>query len=152
MPWSKFANLQIRELKGGIEHIQRLIEKNRQKMQLDFDEWYHEMCGTDDVILNDSVQAETNQTEGQLKQMASKPVNESTTTSLHHPSPASTPSHTPVSIPTETNQSRQNEKSTEKHFELPPEVKLTGIKEVDDDIIAFYQAKELMKETSLSRR
>ena len=35
----------LRELKGQIEHIQQLVEKNRAAMQRDFDIWYRSMCG-----------------------------------------------------------------------------------------------------------
>mmetsp|Transcript_3887 Transcript_3887/g.5907 ORF Transcript_3887/g.5907 Transcript_3887/m.5907 type:complete len:125 (-) Transcript_3887:1178-1552(-) len=35
----------LRELKGSIEHIQRLMEKSGKRIQSDFDVWYREMCG-----------------------------------------------------------------------------------------------------------
>lgn len=36
---------QLRELKATIEHLHKLMEKNKIKMQNEFDVWYREMCG-----------------------------------------------------------------------------------------------------------
>ena len=41
--------------------------------------------------------------------------------------------------------------STSNTFKLPPGVRLTGIKEADDDIIAFYLAKEALMTRSKAR-
>ena len=122
----------IRELKGSIEYIKQIMEKNRKKMQTDFDMWYAKMyelmetqpeiaqtrtTNADDggnIIPKDQgqrafeIQVQRGNTENQIE----------------------APLKSPVEPPSEST------------FRLPPGVHLTGNKEADEDIIAFYKAKE----------
>lgn len=91
---------ELRELKAAIEHIKKLMERKRRKMQTDFDEWYGVMYAN----LEESKRTE-----------CSESCNEASPTSPAKPM-----------------------------IKLPPGVKLTGNKEADEDIIAFYQAKEAL--------
>lgn len=90
----------LRELKAAIEHIKKLMERKRRKMQIDFDEWYGAMYAN----LEESKRYDKSE-------------------SSNEASPTSSPK--PM-------------------IKLPPGVKLTGNKEADEDIIAFYQAKEAL--------
>jgi kinesin family protein 6/9 len=91
---------ELRELKAAIEHIKKLMERKRRKMQSDFDEWYG-------VVYANLEESKRND--------KSESCNEASPTSPSKPM-----------------------------IKLPPGVKLTGNKEADEDIIAFYQAKEAL--------
>mmetsp|Transcript_2849 Transcript_2849/g.4087 ORF Transcript_2849/g.4087 Transcript_2849/m.4087 type:complete len:80 (+) Transcript_2849:2051-2290(+) len=72
------------------------MEKNKQKMQHEFDIWYREMCGDQ----QENIRAYRTQD--------------------------------------------KQEHGTNKELCIPPGIKLTGNKQTDTDILAFYKAKEAL--------
>ena len=137
------AGLQhLRELKGTIEHIKKLMEKNQRKVQTDFDTWYAKMyeflesrpenveqVGVDNVNIKDVKNGHQSQKMETLVPSAVGPLRKETET----PSISGTDS---------------SSKST---FRLPPGIRLTGNKEADDDIVAFYKAKEALMARTKAR-
>ena len=137
------AGLQhLRELKGTIEHIKKLMEKNQRKVQTDFDTWYAKMyeflesrpenveqVGVDNVNIKDVKNGHQSQKMVTLVPSAVGPLRKETET----PSISGTDS---------------SSKST---FRLPPGIRLTGNKEADDDIVAFYKAKEALMARTKAR-
>jgi malate synthase len=117
----------LRKLKGTIEHQQRSVEKARTKMQYDFDTWYREMCSQDL-----SMQPQRNETE--QSPAKSSDVKPNTKSNVTIP-PTQSPTPPPVTA---------EAKPEEPEFVLPPGIKLTGNKEADDDIIAFFKAKQIL--------
>jgi hypothetical protein len=121
-------------LKTTIENLQKLVETKRLKMQADFDMWYRQAC---------SEQSRSNdEAEPILSTAAIGEKSKETTTNLRK-----------LSLPIEEGRERvisqhEEQKLTyvepQKEFKLPPGVKLTGNPQVDDDIIAFFKAKEVL--------
>ena len=121
-------------LKITIENLQKLVETKRLKMQADFDMWYRQAC---------SEQSRSNdEAEPILSTAAIGESSKETTTNLRK-----------LSLPIEEGRERvisQHEEQKlpnvepQKEFKLPPGVKLTGNPQVDDDIIAFFKAKEVL--------
>lgn len=110
----------LRELKGTIERLKQLMEVSQRKLQKDFDEWYarmYELLDTESSLASNNMN-ETMEYERAPEEEIMNRMEQST---------APTTSETPSS-PTE----------------LPPGVTLTGDEEADNDIIAFYKAKEAL--------
>lgn len=118
----------LRELKSQIEQTKLQVERGRISLQKDFDIWYERMC----IFINED--------QHQNSSIDFQKVNEAV-----------------VRVNAESDivqqRSRQNywdnhntsfSKSNGTVFELPPDARLTGVKETDDDIIAFYKAKEAL--------
>lgn len=105
----------LRKLKGTIQHQQKAVEKSRTKMQSDFDVWYREMCSREMSALS----------QGNDKEQPRQPSS-------------------PTKVLTPTTVPPQPAVQTEPEFVLPPGIKLTGNKEADDDIIAFFKAKSVL--------
>ena len=114
---------QLRDLKASIEHIQRLIEKGGNKLQSDFEKWYNHQ---NDIGGRNT----TNELSPPLPKTSVCEIN----VKMNENAEAKEESDNLV----QKNESTQNEKQ----FTLPPGIRLTGNKEADDDIIAFYKAKE----------
>lgn len=112
----------LRELKGTIERLKQLMEVSQRKLQKDFDEWYARMY-------------ELLDTESSV---ASKDMNE---TMEYDRAPKENIINQMEPSASETPSSR---------IELPPGVTLTGDEEADNDIIAFYKAKEALMARSRS--
>jgi kinesin family protein 6/9 len=117
----------LRKLKGTIEHQQRSVEKARTRMQSDFDAWYREMCSQDLSMQPKGIET----TQSPAKSSGAKPNTKSTGTIP----PTQPPTPPPVTA---------EAKPEEPEFVLPPGIKLTGNKEADDDIIAFFKAKQVL--------
>ena len=115
---------QLRDLKASIEHIQRLIEKRRNKLQSDFEKWYdqhNDKGGRNTTNEPSPFMPATSATKINVKINENNEAREESS----------------------ENQAQKNESTqNEKQFTLPPGIRLTGNKEADDDIIAFYKAKE----------
>ncbi|GMI12711.1 hypothetical protein TrVE_jg1670 [Triparma verrucosa] len=105
----------LKELKHAIEHIQRLLEKSRTKLQSDFDQWYKHNID----FLNRYGSLRNTESAGQEN---SKPVVYEAQAQAKSPLPRFPPQ---AQVPKE-----------------PLGAKLTGNKEADEDIMAFYKAKE----------
>jgi len=106
----------LKELKATIEHIQKLLVKNRKKLQTDFDIWYREMCG------------EAQESVGAYMKIAEA---------------------------TRAEEKKKNTEPTTKmnHNVTPPSRKIiTGNREADEDIIAFFKAKEALLARTKSQR
>lgn len=111
---------QLRELKGNIEHIQKLMGKSRGKLQSDFDIWYREMNGERQNSIGayarlsqDTVKI----TNGQGKEEIIERIKP---------------------------QKEHNDVGSSRVNTLPLGVTLTGNDDADADIIAFYKAKEAL--------
>lgn len=100
------------------------METNRRKLQNDFDTWYAQMFDTCDAQATHV----TDVTVSEPKQIDQRKYDRDS-------SEICTPSTILASA-------RSVEKETDTL--LPDGIKLTGNKEADDDIIAFYKAKEIL--------
>lgn len=107
-------------LKTTIENLQKLVETKRLKLQADFDMWYRQVC---------SEQSRLNVETEQILSTAVK-VDKSEDGRERV-------------IRQHEDQNLSNIEP-QKEFKLPPGVKLTGNSVVDDDIIAFFKAKEIL--------
>ncbi len=116
----------LRELKSQIEQTKLQVERGRISLQKDFDIWYERMC----IFVN----------EDQHSSIEFQKVNEAIF-------------HVNNERDIVQQQSRQNDRDNHNNsflrsngaeFELPPGARLTGVKDTDDDIIAFYKAKEAL--------
>ena len=123
----------LRELKSEIEHIKRLVEKGRVALQKDFDIWYDKMYSIS-TISNTFNDAESNYSTSNGAENV-----EATCSSTIQKNAQDHP------YTTQNYSSKNDEKFTSKDtFKLPPGARLTGNKETDNDIIAFYKAKEAL--------
>ena len=130
----------LRGLKSTIENTQKSMKEERLKLQSDFDTWYHQVCYEDSrrtsaSILNETHSQSTNESSSRMEVVRNtarrddrneaqrKILEVKTDNTMKHSSTA---------------EDSQNE------FKLPPGIKLTGNPEADEDIIAFYKAKELL--------
>jgi hypothetical protein len=112
----------LRHLKSTIEQAQQQVEKGRLKLQKDFDEWYRVMCENSRV-------ATTSTSVEKYQEPTAPSATEQKESSQAKPIPPSaTASH----------------ETREDKIQLPPGIKLTGNKEADDDIIAFFRAKQVL--------
>ena len=159
----------LRELKSQIEYSQKLVEKNRLALQRDFDVWYADMCedrppsaaiagrrnikhtataDRSESIVATITSEKTSSTSRTISSTILVPVHVGATSLSSRSSPAASrrslvsgdaeegvagvkPSDGVTLDATDT-------------FQLPPGVKLTGNKDVDDDIVAFYKAKAVL--------
>lgn len=98
----------LKELKATIEHIHKLMEKGRIKMQTDFDIWYREMSGEPQESVGAYMKlAKDFQDDEKMKSQKKKQYLGQEDHSTHH-------------------------------------IQMTGNKEADDDIKAFFKAKEAL--------
>lgn len=116
----------LRKLKSTIEHQQKTVEKARAKMQSDFDAWYREMCSQDFSRQQSIVPVREHEAIAKRKLLEKASIADSNTVNrqlqLH----------------------AEETKAEESVFVLPPGIKLTGNKEADEDIIAFFKAKQVL--------
>lgn len=131
----------LRELKGTIEHIKKLIEKNQRKMQKDFDTWYAKMY----EILESETQTSNSYEKEKKSALSDDNTNEKDVLANHTYDRASVVSQAGISTCIERIPKMKEE------FKLPPGIRLTGNKEADDDIIAFYKAKEALMARAKSK-
>lgn len=126
----------LRGLKGTIEGMQSLVQKDRSKLQSDFDTWYHQVC-LEESRVRSSV--------GTVREKKARHVPSSTSSNeqvLRSTSQSS--SHVETETPCKPEVAKQQATEAPKEFQLPPGIKLTGNAEADEDIIAFYKAKEVL--------
>jgi kinesin family protein 6/9 len=130
----------LRELKGAIEHIQRLLEKSRVKMQTDFDAWYKHCV--------DFVGRYGSGAGGGAMMEAKRDGDEYSNDSMNttHVSSFSGggrgQENNNTSFNTQSSSSSSGAAAQPKQRGEVTGPKLTGNKEADDDIMAFYKAKE----------
>ena len=126
----------LRGLKSTIENAQKMAEKGRLKLQSDFDMWYHHMCCEQSQIETSysSSRSISNSTASKSNKIPSK-----TTPNDKRKSP----SHV-VEAKRVSEDVKQPDNQAQNDFKLPPGIKLTGNPEADEDIIAFYKAKEVL--------
>ena len=125
----------LRDLKCVIENTQEVIETGRLKMQSDFDKWY-----------TSSQQSNPEQIESSVE---GSPVKHKYCISERN-TQRRQPSYCIHTAPEQLSSHRAAENPAE--FKLPPGIKLTGNKEADDDIVAFFKAKELLLSKASSMR
>jgi kinesin family protein 6/9 len=135
----------LRKLKGNIENTQKVVEKARNKMQTDFDVWYREMCSRERVAPlhhddNNPQQSMNSSKESHMISRTDEQSAISTTKVLPRPPPP------PAAVA-----NNETKKEEEEEFQLPPGIKLTGNREADDDIIAFFKAKQVLLSRSLKK-
>ena len=156
----------LRELKSQIEYSQKLVEKNRLALQRDFDVWYADMCenrppsaaivGRRDIkhtapadrsesIVASISSGKTSSTSTSKTDSSTIPVHVGATSSSSRSSPAPSRRSLASGVAEEgvagVKPSGSGTLDATDTFQLPPGVKLTGNKDVDDDIVAFYKAK-----------
>ncbi|KAL7495166.1 hypothetical protein ACHAWT_003695 [Skeletonema menzelii] len=127
----------LRELKGTIEGIQKVIETGRLKLQKDFDTWYtaSQQSSPD--------QAESSHEDEELT-TPKLPISSTTKPTMQQSLPSTSLTGSPPPP-------QQVEDNSPAEFKLPPGIKLTGNKEADDDIIAFFRAKDLLLSRASSK-
>lgn len=113
----------IKQLKSMIEDVQSRLERNHELMQTSFDNWYTRICQRHLTPRTDLSTA-TNL----LKKAAAINI-----------APNTTNTDIPIG-PVEKTASQMKIDDVE----IPPGVVLTGDKQTDDDIIAFYRAKTML--------
>jgi len=156
----------LRELKATIEGTQKVIvshplycpsyciahysqyfsfqEAGRLKLQKDFDKWY-----------SSSQRSSPDQTESSHEDedlaTPKQPVSNIPVPTKRHTLPNTSISESPPPPQQEAPRVVDVDNSPAE-FKLPPGIKLTGNKEADDDIIAFFKAKELLLSRASSMR
>ena len=129
----------LRGLKSTIENTQKSMKEDRLKLQSDFDTWYHQVCYEDsrtgDSTLNEIHSQSTNESSSRMEARHATARRDNRDEAQRKISEVKTDNTTKHSS---TAEDSQNE------FKLPPGIKLTGNPEADEDIIAFYKAKELL--------
>jgi len=129
----------LRGLKSTIENTQKSMKEDRLKLQSDFDTWYHQVCYEDSKTnastLNESHSQSTNESSSRMeaRHTARRDVRNDAQRKIVEVKAESTIKQSPT-----------NTKDSQNEFKLPPGIKLTGNPEADEDIIAFYKAKELL--------
>ena len=121
-------------LKGSIENIQQLLETRRRKLQADFETWYRQVCSEESRSVDDS--KSTLRTTGNADQREEM--------SLDVRQPLLSVEEVRGHTGNKPEVGKQPTAETQKEFKLPAGVKLTGNHQVDEDIIAFYKAKEVL--------
>ena len=116
----------LKELKGAIEHLKQLMEANQRKLQNDFDTWYARMY--------------------EILDTQSSPVLDD---EMNHINPHHTVEGK-IQNPMDTQTASIKAEVSSNPIQLPPGVILTGDEEADNDIIAFYKAKEALMARSRS--
>ena len=124
----------LRKLKGTIEHQQKAVERLRTKMQSDFDLWYRTICSRE-------ISGPSMGNDNEHQRQPGSPTKVLTLDSNDNLTPTASSKQT-TAAPPEPAVQTQPEKEPE--FVLPPGIKLTGNKEADDDIIAFFKAKSVL--------
>ena len=115
------------------------MKEDRLKLQSDFDTWYHQVCYEDSrmsaSILNESHSQSTNESSSRVKarHTAQRDNRDEAQRKILE-----------VKADNTTEQSSTNTEDSQNEFKLPSGIKLTGNPEADEDIIAFYKAKELL--------
>ena len=128
----------LRGLKSTIENTQKSMKEDRLKLQSDFDTWYHQVCyedrETSASTLTESHSQSTNESSSRVKarHTAQRDNRDEAQRKILEVKADNT------IIQSSTTEDSQNE------FKLPSGIKLTGNPEADEDIIAFYKAKELL--------
>ncbi|KAK1748160.1 kinesin family protein [Skeletonema marinoi] len=156
----------LRELKATIEGTQKVIvshplycpsyciahysqyfsfqEAGRLKLQKDFDKWY-----------SSSQRSSPDQTESSHEDedlaTPKQPVSNIPVPTKRHTLSNTSISESPPP-PQQEEQPPRVVDNSPAEFKLPPGIKLTGNKEADDDIIAFFKAKELLLSRASSMR
>eukprot|EP00979_Chaetoceros_neogracilis_P017568 scaffold10241_cov256-Chaetoceros_neogracile.AAC.24 len=123
----KEALEKLRQLKVAIEHIKQLMENKRRKMQIDFDVWYAAMYDLLDnkpylFLTHNNAISGTLEGECAAKQVATVEPGKQTMATI----------------------TGETDVIPQPSFKLPQGVLLTGNIEADEDIIAFYRAKEVL--------
>ena len=130
----------LRGLKSTIENTQKSMKDDRLKLQGDFDTWYHQVCYEDSKTsastLNESHSQSTNESSSRMKAQH--------TTTRRDDRDEAQRKILEVKADNTTKHSSTDTKDSQNEFKLPPGIKLTGNPEADEDIIAFYKAKELL--------
>lgn len=121
-------------LKGSIEKIQQLVETSRLKLQADFETWYRQVCSEENRSNDDA--------ESRLYTRGNEDRREEMTCDARRPSLSVDEVRGHAGDKPEVG--KQPTAETQKEFNLPAGVKLTGNHQVDEDIIAFYKAKEVL--------
>ena len=129
----------LRGLKSTIENTQKSMKEDRLKLQSDFDTWYHQVCYEDSKTsastLTEINSQSTNESSSRIevvRNTARRDDRDEAQRKILEVKADNTMKHS------STAEDSQNE------FKLPPGIKLTGNPEADEDIIAFYKAKELL--------
>lgn len=123
----KTAYQQLRELKGEIEQIQKIMERLRKKLQQDFDTWYQAQSHT------------AKNSDASISFLLDRSKNAS---SLASPEVSGEKSSIPKQAwgATNNDEARPNEVQS-----MQRKSSITGYEDSDADIEAFYKANELLK-------
>ena len=115
--------------------MQSLVQKNRNKLQSDFDTWY-QVC-SEESQAGSSV-GTVHEKKAQHLPSSFSSDDQVTRSKRQSPSLVETEKSCAVEV------TKQPATEAPKEFKLPPGIKLTGNAEADEDIIAFYKAKEVL--------
>ena len=146
----KKAFKRLKDLKAVIEQSKGLLKKSREKLQSDFDAWYKIMCDKAPT-LSESIVESTEIDTVEFKEDASNEKKERSQGEAFRTETREKENNT--LFPENVSKMAREESSnpSEATFRLPPGARLTGNKEADDDIIAFYKAKEALMARTRNR-
>ena len=125
----------LRVLKAFIETTQKSMKEDRLKLQGDFDKWYHQVCHEESRRTRSTL---ANEPSSRLSKSNTKYDDDMKATVERAGEDTNKCDHA------ETKQPPHTDTEAPKEFKLPPGIILTGNPEADEDIIAFYKAKEIL--------
>lgn len=148
----KNAFKRLKDLKAVIEQSKGLLKKSRVKLQSDFDAWYKLMCDRAPT-LSERIIESANTDMAKAKEDTAEAKEDlfqwrSFQNLQNETREKEIASHPSENIP---NMVKESINSSEAKFRLPPGARLTGNKEADDDIVAFYKAKEALMARTRNR-
>ena len=136
----------LRVLKASIETTQKSMKEDRLKLQGDFDKWYHQVCHEESRRTRSTLVSSDNKISVQIANEPSSRLSKSNT--KYDDDMKATVERagedTNKCDHAETKQPPPTDTEAPKEFKLPPGIILTGNPEADEDIIAFYKAKEIL--------
>ena len=134
----------LRVLKASIETTQKSMKEDRLKLQGDFDKWYHQVCHEESRRTRSTLVSENKIS----AQIASEPSSRLSKSNTKHDNDIKASvqraREDTNKCDAETKQPPPTDTEAPKEFKLPPGIILTGNTEADEDIIAFYKAKEIL--------
>ena len=143
----KNAFKRLKDLKAVIEQSKGLLKKSRVKLQTDFDKWYKVMCDRT-FTFGERITESTQVNIDEVKEDASEVMPDISQGRNFQSQTGALSSEGISNLLKKTTGRHPSEEAT---FQLPPGARLTGNKEADDDIVAFYKAKEALMARTRNR-
>jgi hypothetical protein len=139
----------LRVLKPEIEHIRKILEKGRSSLQSQFDQWYNSLLGRDGKVLTGSQAANTSSS--MYSGATTRASNNSTLSSIQNESGRGGGQNAWGTPPRNDKGGGGNGNVGGGNSDSPGRAEAKGGEEVNEDIAAFYQAKEEMLKRRAAR-